>query len=329
MPVIGERQTVGDFLEHWLELKKPPKLRIGTWNRYRDYIMLHTVPTLGRVKLKQLTPQHLERLYAQQLAAGASSSSVHHQHKVIKTALKHALRQGLIVRNPAELVDPPKMARPEISPLSEVQARRLLKEVESDRLVALYVVALATGMRQGELLALRWQDVKLSARSISVCRSVRWVPRTGFVWNEPKTKRSRRTISISPQVVVALRLHQMRQQGERERLGTAWRYQELVFTTAIGTPLESRNVLRNFHRHLEVTGLPHIRFHDLRHTAATLLLSQNVNPKVVSEMLGHSSVSTTLDIYSHVLPHMQHDASMAMESMLFESQQVAKSQEEG
>jgi integrase len=314
-PLGDERQTVGEFLERWLDGKA--KLRPGTLTRYREYLMLHTVPALGRLKLKMLTPQHLERLYADRLRAGASSTSVHHQHVVIQEALTSAVRQGLIYRNPAQLVDAPPLARSEIHPLLEEQARTLLASVQSERLYSLYVTALATGMRQGELLALRWRDVDLDGGFLAVRRSVRFVAGTGFVFDEPKTKRGRRTIGLSPAVCMALQEHRQVQGAEKARLGTAWEHPELVFPTSVGTPIQGSWLLRHLRQRLARVDLPAIRFHDLRHTAATILLSHNVNPKVVSEMLGHSSVAITLDIYSHVLPHMQHDAAAMMAQALF------------
>src|SRR5262249_41187553 len=218
---------------------------------------------------------------------------------------------------PAQLVDAPPLARSEIHPLLEGQARTLLAAVEGERLYTLYAAALATGMRQGELLALRWRDLDLDSGFLAVRRSVRFVSGTGFVFDAPKTKRGRRTIGLSPAVCVALQEHRQAQGVEKARLGAAWEYPELVFPTSVGTPIQGSWLLRHLRQRLPRAGLPAIRFHDLRHTAATILLSHNVNPKVVSEMLGHSSVAITLDIYSHVLPHMQHDAAATMAQALF------------
>jgi integrase len=314
-PLDDERQTVGEFLERWLNGKI--KLRPGTATRYREYLMLHTVPTLGRLKLKLLTPQHLESLYAARLRSGASSTSVHHQHVVIQEALTSAVRQGLVYRNPAQLVDAPPLARSEIHPLLEDQARMLLASLHGERLYPLYVTALATGMRQGEILALRWRDVDLDGGFLAVRRSVRYVARMGFVFDEPKTKRGRRTIGLSTAACAALEAHRQAQVTEKARLGATWEYPELVFPTSVGTPIQGSWLLQHLRQCLARADLPRIRFHDLRHTAATILLSHNVNPKVVSEMLGHSSVAITLDIYSHVLPHMQHDAAATMAQALF------------
>jgi len=293
------------------------KLRQGTATRYREYLMIHTVPTLRRLKLKLLTPQHLESLYAARLRSGASSTSVHHQHVVSQEALTSAVRQGLIYRNPAQLVDAPPLARSEIHPLLEEQARVLLANLLGERLYPLYVTALATGMRQGELLALRWRDVDLDGGFLAVRRSVRYVARTGFIFDEPKTKRGRRTIGLAPAACAALEAHRQAQATEKVRVGVAWANPELVFPTSVGTPMQGSWLLQHLRQRLARADLPAIRFHDLRHTAATILLSHNVNPKVVSEMLGHSSVAITLDIYSHVLPHMQHDAAATMAQALF------------
>jgi integrase len=196
-------------------------------------------------------------------------------------------------------------------------ARAFLADIQGERLYPLYVTALATGMRQGELLALRWRDMDLDEGFLAVRRGARYVARTGFVFDEPKTKRGRRTIGLSPHICVALQGHRLAQTEEKARLGAAWEYPELVFPTSVGTPMQGSWLLRQLRQRLARADLPKIRFHDLRHTTATILLSHNVNPKVVSEMLGHSSGAITLDIYSHVLPHMQHDAAATMAQALF------------
>ncbi|MDE3096178.1 MAG: site-specific integrase, partial [Chloroflexota bacterium] len=186
----------------------------------------------------------------------------------------------------------------------------------SERLGAVYVLALTTGARQGELLALRWRDVDLERGTMQVRTSLQWT-KAGPVFSEPKTPRSRRLITLTARAVAALRQHRAAQAEERLRLGRAWEDHDLVFANEVGAPMSASNLLRrSYRRLLRDAGLPHMRFHDLRHTAATLLLGQGVHPKIVSEMLGHSQVGITLDLYSHVTPTMQQQAAAAMDAAL-------------
>jgi integrase len=201
--------------------------------------------------------------------------------------------------------------------LSRAQAQRLLEASAGTRQEALYTLALATGMRQGELLGLRWRDVDLDAGVLRVRASLRRSRKTGdWHFAEPKTRRSRRQLALGPETIEVLRRQRARQAQSRLLVGAAWRDLDLVFATEAGGPLLARNVYRSFMQLLARAELPRVRFHDLRHTAATLLLSARVNPKVVSELLGHASVAITLDIYSHVLPDMQQDAAATMDRLL-------------
>jgi integrase len=315
LPVVSGKQTVGQYLTVWLDATRAA-LRPKTWRGYEQFVRLHIAPAIGSVGLVKLTPQHVQLLYAKKLEEGLSSSSVHHLHAVLHRALDAALRLGLVQRNVCDIVEVPRMRHYEMTTLSEEQAQRLLNAATGERLEALYVVALATGMRQGELLALTWRDVDLESASLHV-RSTVHVTRDGYVFAEPKTKYSRRAIALSPIAVSALRSHRVRQVEERLRAGQAWEDLDLVFPNSVGRPIDGINLLKYwFYPLLERAGLPRMRFHDLRHTAATLLLGRGVNPKIVSEMLGHSHVSVTLGIYSHVLPHMQREAAKAMNDAL-------------
>lgn len=323
LPIISDRQTVSQYLTSWLEIIEPT-IEYGTWKRHREFVELHIAPTIGSVRLRELSAQQVQHLYADRLSTGLSSSTVHHLHATLHKALKDAERLGLVARNVCTLVNVPRMAETETHPLSPAQVRAFLEAVRGDRLEVLYVVALATGMRQSELLGLRWVDVDLDAQPdaqaaglIRVRAQLTRGAGASWTWKEPKTKRSRRQIALAHQVVDALRTHRARQAQERLRLGAAWQDHDLVFCTHAGGPLFGTHVLRRLVRTLHAAGLPRIRFHDLRHTAATLLLSARVNPKVVSEMLGHATVAITLDIYSHVLPDMQRDAATAMGTVLY------------
>ena len=321
LPVVGERLTVGQFLADWLETKRGTLGSPRTWDRYEEYVRLHLMPTLGSVRLAHLTPQHVQRLYAAKREAGLAPTTIRHLHTVLHGALESALRQGLVQRNVCSLVDKPKQRRRQMTTWMPTQARAFLAAANGDRLEALYTLALSTGMRQAELFGLRWQDVDLEKAALSVTTTVQRSRSAGLLIKEPKTATSRRRIALATgeqfSVVEALRSHRTRQLEERLAAGPTWREQGLVFSDACGGPLRGSNVQRrSFAPLMRAAGVPQIRFHDLRHTAATLLLGQGVHPKIVSEMLGHASVAITLDLYSHVQPDMQRQAAAAMGAAL-------------
>lgn len=313
---VPENQNVATYLADWLEAVRPT-VRERTHHRYEQYVRLHIVPTLGKVRLAKLTPQHLRSLYSSKLAEGLSPTTVVHLHRVLHGALKQAGRWDLVPRNVADLVDPPRMNRAEMATLSAIEVRRLFEVARSHRLEALFVVAITTGMRQGELLALHWRDLDLDAGTVKVRGSLQRMRDNRLAIVEPKTAKSRRLITLSETGIEALRRHRARQATERLRLGPAWVDEDLVFTNMVGRPVSATNLLhRDFYPLLERAGLPKVRFHDLRHTAATLLLEGNVNTKVVSEMLGHTQVGVTMDLYQHVTPTMQQHAADTFDALL-------------
>lgn len=311
--------TVGDYLKRWLE-DVEETVRRSTWERYGYAIRPHILPALGRLRLKDLTPAHLRGFYRDRLDRGLSPATVHKLHVVLHKALKAAVADGLIPRNAAAGLKLPKIERKETTPLSAEEARRLLETAREtgDRLEALYVLALNTGMREGELLALKWDDVDLQSALLRVRRTLTQAGGT-FVLGEPKTGNSRRTIRLTSGAVDALRGHLSRQLRKMEEMGSLYQPGGLVFATETGSLINPSNLRnRSFKPLLKRAGLPpaKLRFHDLRHTCATLLLGGNVNPKIVSEMLGHASVSITLDVYSHLMPDMQEKAAEALEEAL-------------
>jgi integrase len=316
-----ERLTVKRYLDDWLERKRPD-LRPLTLIRYRIF-MAPVSDALGSRRLNSLTAAQLERFYADLRGAGLSATTIHHTHVALRQALADAERLGFVPRNVATLARAPKMGQTELHVFTPEQAQAFLKAAAGERLEAMFVLAITTGMREGELLALRWRDVNLDASALDVLGTLHWIPQEGFQIGPPKTPRSRRRVELTPQAMVALRGHRARQGEERlaSGLGQAWgdaRWPDLVFTNEVGRPIDANNLLkRQFYPLLRRAELPKIRFHDLRHTCATLLLPQGVNPKIVSEMLGHSSVGLTLDRYSHVLPGMQRTAVDALEKALF------------
>jgi integrase len=308
--------TVGDYVERWLKDSVRGTVRQSTYEAYEYMTYPHIVPSLGRVKLKALTPVHVRTFYREKLDGGLSSATVRKMHGVLQKALDQAVSDGLIPRNAAKGIRLPQGKKKEIRPLSPDEARALLDAARGDRLEALYVLAVSTGLREGELLALRWEDVDLEAAVLRVSRTL---TRNGgkVSVGPPKTKNSRRTVGLTDGAVEALGEHLTQQLEEMESVGSLYRPGGLVFANEVGgivNPSNLRN--RSLKALLKRAGLPAIRFHDLRHTCATLLLSRNVNPKIVSEMLGHASIAITLDTYSHVLPNMQQSAVRALEEAL-------------
>lgn len=322
----GGNLTVGEYLDRWLaECVKGP-VRESTFERYEYAIRPHIKPALGRVKLKSLTPTHVRGFYREKLdgsegSPGLASATVHKIHVVLHKALDQAVADGLIPRNVTRAVKVPSasLERKEITPLTAEEANRLIEVAidESDRLQTLYVLAIHTGLRQGELLALRWEDLDLEEGALRVRRTLTYAGGKHSL-AEPKTRKSRRTVRLTTLAIDSLKSHLERQIAEMERLGSLYKPSGLVFANETGgiiSPSNLRN--RSFARLLKHAGLPAgTRFHDLRHTCATLLLSKNVNPKIVSEMLGHANIAITLDTYSHVLPNMQEKAARALEEAL-------------
>jgi integrase len=302
-----ERQTVAQFLASWLETSARPRVRLTTFVVYERVVRLHINPTVGHVRLARLTPQMISHLYEKLSQDGLSARYVRMVHSIMHGSLKMAVRWRLINVNPADSVDAPRLERKEFRALDAEEAGRLLDAARSDRLHALYTLALTCGMRQAELLGLRWADVDLDGGKLSVRRQVM---RVGGEWrfSEPKTKAGRRVITLPALAVSALREHR-RQQAEERLRAADWQDLGLVFPNRRGAPIAKENLLRrSFWPLLERAGLDHVRFHDLRHSCASLLLASGLHPKVVQERLGHSTIAVTMDVYSHVMPTLQREA---------------------
>ena len=312
---VPEREKLGDFLSRWLEEVAKRSVRASTYRGYEVSLRLHIIPEIGHLILARLTADDLDALYSRLLDKGLAPKTVRLCHAVIHRALSHAQRRGAVAVNVASIADAPSAPRREFRTLSPEEAARLLKAALSERLYALYVLALTCGLRQAELLGLRWADVDLNGAVLSVRQQVY---RLAGEWkySEPKTAAGRRTVSLSGSAVEALRERRLAQNKERLRAQT-WEDNDLVFCNRVGNPIEKGNLLRrSFGPLLERAGLPHIRFHDLRHACASLLLAEGVHPKVVQERLGHASISTTMDTYSHVMPSLQADAAERMDRLL-------------
>lgn len=315
LPVAVERQTLAYYLERWLTDSVKRTVRPKTYDSYRQVVRLYIVPALGRVQLAQITPQQIEGMLNRLLERGLSPRTVQYCHSVLRRALGQALRWDMVPRNVAKLVDPPRAVRPEVRILTPEESRQFLKSVKGDRLEALYSVAMALGLRQGEALGLRWSDIDLEKGSLSVRVALQRIGgKLQLV--EPKSRSSRRTIMLPQVAVTALRTHRVRQKEDRLLAGSRWVDSGMVFTSTIGTPLEPRAAYGRFQEALKRAGIEHIRFHDMRHTCASLLLAQNVHPRVVMAILGHSQISLCMDTYSHVIPSLQSDAAALMDDIL-------------
>ena len=311
----GMRMRTDAFLAQWLEATKP-SLRFRSWQRYEELVRLHILPALGPIPLARLGPTDLQRCYAMATTKGCSPRTVLQIHRVIHTALVQALRWELVVRNVSELVDPSRTEKYEPQTLEADQVRRLFAEAAGSRFEALWVLAATTGMRQGQLLALRWRDIDLAKGALAATGNLQRLPGEGLTILEAKTARSRHQVLIGPLAVATLRAHRSRQAAARLQAADTWEDHDLVFTTATGRPVDAHDVRPTFYRLLAATGLPRVRFHDLRHSAATLLLGEGIHPKIVSEMLGHSTVAITLDTYSHVTAAMHRSAANTLDALL-------------
>jgi integrase len=309
--------TVGEFLDQWLVEVAKPRVRAWTYAGYEVHIRLHLKPSIGRIALERLTPQHVQALLNQKLRDGLKPKTVRYLRGTLRTALNEAVRWGLIPRNAAALVDGPRVERYPIRPFTPDEARQLLQAIRGDRLEALYSVALTMGLRQGEALGLSWDDVDLEMGYIRITKQLQRIHGSPQLV-EPKTERSRRTIAMPPMIAEALRDHHARQDKDRAAARGRWVETGLVFTTLTGTPLDGTAVTKGFHHLLRRTGLPQRRFHDLRHSCATLMLVQGVSPRVVMDLLGHSQIGLTMNTYSHVIPDLRSDAAQRMQDLLRE-----------
>ena len=302
--VVPERITVAEYLARWLAAIAA-SIRPKTLQEYTSVVQTHLIPAFGTRLLSQLQPLAIQELWQRKIEAGLSPGTVRYIHAVLRRALKMAVRWGLLARNPMDSVEPPRARPAAFAVWTEDEARAFLSGIRTHRLFALYLLALATGMRKGELLGLRWEDVDWQGGRLAVRRQVGVVGGRITV-GEPKTAKSRRSVALPDVALSALAEH-------RERGGDGSGY---VFVSETGEAMWPEVLSRQFLALAYKMGLPRIRFHDLRHTAATLMLSRGVHPKIVSEMLGHSGVGMTLDVYSHVLPHMQREAAREMQSLL-------------
>ncbi|GHO65054.1 site-specific integrase [Ktedonobacter sp. SOSP1-52] len=311
--ITAPQQTIKHYLEYWLEEVHRQSIRIRTYERYEEIVRLHLLPALGHHMLQKLAPQHLQTFYNSKLREGLSATTVISFHNVLHKALDHAMRWRLMAYNVCDLVSPPRRKHIELETLNLEQAQQFLTTVRGCPQEALFLLAIGTGMRRGEIMGLKWRDIDLATGKLQIRRVLTRIPSRvsgkGYIEDEPKSEKSRRNIVLPSFVLEGLKQHGVRQLEAKLKAGPRWEEHDYVFCTSVGTHVNpDRDIQEPFKKLLKKAGLPNIRFHDLRHSAATLMLSMGVHPKIVQEILGHSRINMTLDVYSHVLPTMQQEA---------------------
>lgn len=322
----NDRLTTGTFLEQWLH-DLVGTVRPATQASYTHMIRRHVLPGLGHIKLAKLGPRDISQLLSEMLEAGLSPRTVQYAHALLKRALGQAERWEVVPRNVARLVEPPRQQHFAPRALNECEARQLVEAAESWPRGALYIMALSLGLRRGELLGLPWAAIDEVNRRLRVQQTIVQVKGRLYI-GEPKTTRSRRVLPLPDICLRALTLQRARQEVERSTC-SQWMDSGLVFTSGVGTALDPRNVTRDFHAFCEHAGLPRLRLHDLRHSYCSLLLAQGHSPRVLMELMGHSSISLTMNVYSHVAPEMETAAATAIDLLFAQSRGLRESRPQG
>ncbi len=312
------QELLAEYMNEWLEKEAKTRVREYTYQNYKDLVRLYINPVLGAVMLSNITPVQIKGVYSEMIDKGLSPKTVKNTHGVLKNALEQAVNWGKLPRNPADSVNLPRQKKKEMKVLSPEEAKIFVDAIVDSRWKALFSLLIATGMRPSEALGLKWKDIDFDNERVIINRSL---TRVNGKWSleETKTAHSRRTIPLPPSVIIDLNEHRKEQTSEKLKAEEGEYIDHgFVFATNKGSPLDKHNIVnRHFKPLLKSAKLPNIRLYDLRHTCATLLLSAGENPKVVSERLGHASITLTMDTYSHVLPNMQKTATDKLEKMLF------------
>jgi len=307
-------QTVSEYLEYWLETHSANisiRTRVGYTTCIRRFGRY-----LGTVTLQKLRPEHIQSAYKDMLDSGLSARTVLHSHRVLSQALKDAVKWGLVLHNPAAAVTPPRPERKEAVAWDAVTIRRFMDAAEGSRHRDAYSLAALTGMRRSELAGLRWPDIDLKSARLRVVRTRQRIYGHGVVEGQPKTHRSRRSVALSPSAVSVLESMKTRQIEMRLKAGPAWKQTDYVFTTDNGVPIDPDKLSHEFRRIVNEAGLPKGTLRGLRHSYATALLTANVHPAVVQSALGHSSITLTIDTYSHVMPGLEEAAARRIDEVL-------------
>ncbi|WP_329463881.1 tyrosine-type recombinase/integrase [Streptomyces sp. NBC_01431] len=312
-PVPTRSAKLSEWLSFWLESVVKPRRKLSTYDKYEAHVRLYLSPMIGGKRLESLGTADVRR-FLLQLEKKTTAATAKESHRVLRSALSAACREEMITRNVAKLVEPPRPKPRELSPWSLDETLTFLAAARLDPLYAAFVLAIAMGLRRGELVGLRWSDIDLEQRTLTVRQQLQ--RRRGVLYNDETKGRRSRALPLPAMCVAPLRWHRMRQAAAREGAGAAWQESGYVFTTRTGRPVEPRNVHRSFVRVSETAGLRVVRLHDARHGCATLLTAAGVAPRVVMEILGHSQISLTMDVYTHVVQDTQREAISHMDRLL-------------
>ncbi|MCX5373175.1 site-specific integrase [Streptomyces sp. NBC_00103] len=313
VPVPTKSAKLSDWLPYWLDNIVKPRRKLSTYDKYEAHVRLYLVPMLGSKRLESLSVADVRR-FLSQLENRTTAATAKESHRVLRTALSAACREELIARNVAGLVEPPRASSRELSPWTLDETLDFLAASRKDPLYAAFVLAIAMGLRRGELVGLRWTDVDLDKRVLYVRQQTQ--RRRGVLYDDDTKNRRNRALPLPAMCIAPLRWHRMRQVAARQRAGESWDDGGYVFATRNGRPVEPRNVYRSFTRVAQSAGLRVIRLHDARHGCATLLTAAGVAPRVVMEILGHSQISITMDVYTHVVQDTQREAISHMDRLL-------------
>ena len=315
MTYASTKVTFEEFITGWLSSSKA-SIKRTTWTHYNQVMHSYVIPFIGHVKVKDLRPDQIQGLYDQLLAQGGGTYTVIKIHTVLRSALSQAVKTGMIGRNPASVTKPPKAPFREMKIYDESQVNQMLVSSKNNRLDALYHFAVTTGMRQIELLGLKWADLNWKNQTIKIERQLVRPDGRGIQSAPPKTKFGRRILTLGTRTIEVLKCHKKHQQSEVQSAGDRWIEHDLIFPNTLGNPIHPRNLLRDFYQLLRDAGLPKIRFHDLRHTSASLMLNHGVPLIVVCRRLGHSKPSITLDVYGHLIPGTQLEAAEKIDDLV-------------
>ncbi|MDD5095457.1 MAG: tyrosine-type recombinase/integrase [Dehalococcoidia bacterium] len=327
--IKSSRLTMAEYLRDWLK-GYAPSLSPATHRGYRTIVEFHLIPKIGAVPLQQLHPSQINKMYGEIIETGASVKTAKNVHAVLRRALNAAVKQNLLARNPCSGVDAPRYHAPEMGMLSDQQIDAFLEEVEASQFREALTLLLFTGLRRGELLGLRWVDVNLEFMQLSVVQQLQRIPVEGWVIRPPKTKGSKRNIPLLPNMCVMLRNLKDKKKEQLATFGAELKESSLIFGAIDGTPIEPSTLTHSCKKIMKKIGCAELRLHDLRHSFASKLLREGVSIKVVQQMMGHSSISTTLGIYGHITPDMEVEAVKKLERGLkVRDQSVIKSVSEG
>ena len=311
----GSNMLYKVFLEEWLSAKKSA-IKNNTWSLYEATIRNHIIPFLGREKISDITPEKIQLLYLQKEQAGTGIRTIRIIHTVLNNSLKKAVKLGIIHTNPTKATTPPTYECPEMEIYSEFEITQLLMAVKGTNIETLIYFAVTTGLRQSELLGLQWSDINWDRKTIFVKRQLMRKFKKPNYFVSPKTKSGKRTISLGENTIQKLQEHYRKQQIHKKKIGTKWQENDLIFPSAVGTPMSQRNLYKKFKAVIRQAGMRNIRFHDLRHTAASLMLNHGIPVLIVAKRLGHSKVSVTLDTYGHLLPGMEQETANFIDELI-------------